>query len=153
MPFQKKTTVSRRSVSKARKVARKSGNATKRSSRQSTRTAKKTARKTAQSARKVSRRPRKTTRKRRKRETRSAPTYKKTRNKVHITDRGAAKIKKNGKWVYVTGALTGGLAIIGAGGYYHLRLKQQHAKLENLVIEPVTYDPKIDDPPESVFLT
>ena len=91
------------------------------SGRRSTRTAKKTARKTTKSARKASRRPRKTTRKRK---VQSAPTYKKTRNKVHITDRGAAKIKKNGKWIYVTTLLATGAALIGTGGRLWKREKE-----------------------------
>lgn len=85
-----------------------------RPTRTSAKTAKWAARKTAKSARKASRRSRKTAKKTRK--TQSAPLYKKTRNKIHITERGAVKIKKNGKWVYVTQAVVAGLAAIGTGG-------------------------------------
>ena len=114
---------SRKTASKDRKAARKNVRKARQTGRQSTRTAKKTARRTTKSARKASKPKRRT---RKKRKTQSEPTYKKTRNKVHITERGAAKIKKNGKWVYVTGALTGGLAIIGAGGYYYKKRLESH---------------------------
>lgn len=134
MPSREKKST-RTTANKAREVSRKGTRTAKRSARKSSRTAKKTARKTTKSARKASRRPRKTTRKRK---VQSVPTYKKTRNKVHITDRGAAKIKKNGKWIYVTVALTSGLAAIGTSGYLWRKFGRTG---------PQPIDIEVDDPP------
>lgn len=109
------------------------------------------------SARKASRR--KTTKSTpKKRRTQSAPMYKQTRNKVYITKRGAAKIKKNGKWKYVTPLLLTGAAAIGGGGYLwkrnvdrEMEERKREDKIQQLLQEhntdPISSDSELKDEP------